>query len=648
VATTYPSVQLFAERAVEAAPGFAVDAGTVADVVEVVRRLDGLPLAIELAAARLRVLPLGEIARRLNDRFALLTSGSRTALPRHRTLRAVVDWSWELMSEQERELAMRLSVFPAGATVEAAAAVGADGSETPGSDSGRRPVADVLDALVDKSWIRPEPGLPLRYRMLETMREYGIEKLADQLETVRAQHARFFADLVRRTEPRLRTADQIDAIQVLTVERDNITTAMRFLGETGDARATLDMAVGLAWYWVMMSGRTDPVTWLSFALGVPGETDRVTRIVAEVLLAVSSMDPDAHPLPPDQETPAVVAAVERMAELNEEIQQVDSSGLPMVSLVKCVLAMFAEDAERLPAAMDEALTSGDPWVRACSRMFRANISENAGDVGSMRADIDQAVKEFSEIGDRWGLASTLSVRGQLLTLEGDLDGAVAALEEAQRYLHQLGARGDEQMAQIRLVRLELRQGDIEAARRRAHLMTELAEQRGSSIHAVIARSVLAAVEVTAGDEAAARRWASTLTTEVADLPTVHPLRGHGRALALTTVATIELAFGTPDAALPLLVEAYPHAVATKDLPILAGLGVATAEYAAQVGALRDAGEILGAAARLRGADDWTDIGVRQVVRRLRDDPAADFESAYAAGRDLDQDQAKHRLDPSGL
>ncbi|MFN8205105.1 MAG: BTAD domain-containing putative transcriptional regulator, partial [Solirubrobacteraceae bacterium] len=223
-----PAVRLFADRAAAVQPGFAVDDGTVEPVVEICRRLDGLPLAIELAAARLRSMPVAEIARRLDDRFRLLTGGSRTALPRHRTLRAVVDWSWELLGEPERRLARRLAVFAAGATTESAAAVCAGAGIEPDD------VPDGLAALVERSLLQVEPGSePPRYRMLETIREYGLEQLAaaGEIEAVRGAHARWFADLAAAAEPRLRGPEQRQWYRRLDHERDNVLAALRWLGD---------------------------------------------------------------------------------------------------------------------------------------------------------------------------------------------------------------------------------------------------------------------------------------------------------------------------------------------------------------------------------------------------------------------------------
>ena len=243
-----PSVQLLLDRARAAGAPLRLDADTLPDVVRIVRRLDGLPLAIELAAARLRVLSLAEVADRLTDRFRLLTGGKRTAVPRHRTLRAVVEWSWDLMDPLEREVAEHFSLFGSGATAQAVRAVSPTwrGGEPrpidlrPDRSDGPEltDVQDVLHALVDKSILVAEPDeLGTRFRMLETLREYGSEQLSlhDQMDPARLAHARFYARLAQVADARLRTRDQLAALHVFDVERDNVLAALAYLGDSGDA-----------------------------------------------------------------------------------------------------------------------------------------------------------------------------------------------------------------------------------------------------------------------------------------------------------------------------------------------------------------------------------------------------------------------------
>ncbi|GAA4681741.1 AfsR/SARP family transcriptional regulator [Streptomyces youssoufiensis] len=270
-----PAHQLFAERAAAVRPGFdpARDPETAEAVAEICRRLDGLPLAIELAAARLRMLSPRQIADRLDDRFRLLTSGSRTVLPRQQTLRAVVDWSWDLLDERERTVLLRASVFAGGWDLSAAEAVCSDAPPEPPArpesparpDSARAPrsaapapapatasadaidpadVLDLLGALVDKSLlvVRHTPvaadgtGGDARYRMLETIHEYVSERVAERAlasprgraeRTVTARrHARYFRDLAQTAEPRLRSADQLPWLRRVETELDNVRAAL--------------------------------------------------------------------------------------------------------------------------------------------------------------------------------------------------------------------------------------------------------------------------------------------------------------------------------------------------------------------------------------------------------------------------------------
>ncbi|MER0243091.1 BTAD domain-containing putative transcriptional regulator [Streptomyces sp. HSW2009] len=292
-----PAHRLFAERAAAARPGFdpAGAPETEAAVAEICRRLDGLPLAIELAAARLRMLSPLQIADRLDDRFRLLTSGSRTVLPRQQTLRAVVDWSWDLLDERERAVLLRASVFAGSWDLSAAEAVCADGPYDPLTTAphiqhtphaahiphpGRDPidpgdVLDLLGALVDKSLLvvthtpaGPDDsgGVP-RYRMLETIHEYVTERLteralagprgrAERIATGR-RHARYFRDLARAAEPKLRSADQLPWLRRLEVDLDNFRTALhRCL--TPIERRTADAATPHAPAHPLRSGHAAP------------------------------------------------------------------------------------------------------------------------------------------------------------------------------------------------------------------------------------------------------------------------------------------------------------------------------------------------------------------------------------------------------
>ena len=217
-----PAVRLLRDRAAAVRRDFAVtaqlDGRTLSTMVRVCRALDGMPLAIELAAARLRTMSIDQLANRLDDRFRLLTSGSRTALPRHKTLRAVVDWSWELLTDAERMVLRRLSVFSGGASLEAAERVCA------GDAVEQEQVLELLTALAEKSLLLAEGDGAPRYRMLGTIKEYAGHRLAEAGESDLARHAHltYFTELTETAEPHLRRAEQLEWLATLDAEHDNI------------------------------------------------------------------------------------------------------------------------------------------------------------------------------------------------------------------------------------------------------------------------------------------------------------------------------------------------------------------------------------------------------------------------------------------
>ncbi|WP_227025907.1 BTAD domain-containing putative transcriptional regulator [Streptomyces fodineus] len=254
--------RLFAERAKAVRPDAdAVLADTEA-VAEICRRLDGLPLAIELAAARLRLLTPRQIADRLDDRFRLLTSGSRTVLPRQQTLRAVVDWSWDLLDERERTVLCEASVFAGGWDLAAAEAVCTG------------PAADLVGALVDKSLVVAAPCGPdgsggMRYRMLETIHEYATERAAEApglRATAERRHRAWVRALVEEAEPRLRSADQLPWISRLETELDNIRAALDRSVRAGDEPEAGAIVLAIGWFWWLRNHRQEAVSWVRLVL----------------------------------------------------------------------------------------------------------------------------------------------------------------------------------------------------------------------------------------------------------------------------------------------------------------------------------------------------------------------------------------------
>ena len=270
----FASVRLLTQRARAVVPSFAVTQDNAPAVAAICRALDGMPLAIELAAARLRTMAPEQIQARLGDRFGLLSSGSRTAMPRHQTLRAVVDWSWDLLDDAERALWRRFSVFTGGATLEAAEQV-CSGSGLPAAR-----VLDLLTALAEKSLLTVRHDPP-RYWMLEIIRAYGTERLAEagEQEEVREAHAQYFTRLVEAAQDHLFRAEQLDWLAKLSADQDNLHAAVRGAIAAGDGPTAVRMAAALGWYWSLRSMKVEGVELIGEALSARGGGRRRTRSI---------------------------------------------------------------------------------------------------------------------------------------------------------------------------------------------------------------------------------------------------------------------------------------------------------------------------------------------------------------------------------
>jgi predicted ATPase len=254
----YDSARVFAERASGRRPGFALHSGNAVAVAEICRKLEGIPLAIELAAARTGALAVEEISGRLTDSLELLTDGGRTRTPRQRTLRGALDWSYELLDEPERKLFRRLSVFAGGWTLAAAEVVGAGN----GLEESR--IIELLSQLVDKSLVRIElTGEILRYGFLEPVRQYAREKLGQsgEAEAVRRKHAAFFLALAEEAEPELRRREQVAWLRRLDNEYDNLRAVLTRSLDRKDAELGLRLAGSLTEFWVVRGHDSDGRRW---------------------------------------------------------------------------------------------------------------------------------------------------------------------------------------------------------------------------------------------------------------------------------------------------------------------------------------------------------------------------------------------------
>ncbi|MEV4111977.1 BTAD domain-containing putative transcriptional regulator [Nonomuraea sp. NPDC049695] len=437
-AEAYPSVRLLLDRATAARPGFAIDEGNVAALVALCRRLDGMPLAIELAAARLRTMTPQQLADRIDDRFKLLTGGSRTALPRQQTLRAVVEWSWDLLSAEERVLARRLGVFAGGATLEAVEAVCGG-------------TADVLGALADKSLVQVSPEG--RYSMLETIRAYALERLAEAGEAgeYRRRHAAYLLDLAERAVPELRTAAQTAWLERMAPERDDFAAALRWAIDERDAETALRLCGALNWYWWMCGYRRESTTWAVQVLDLVGDEPPPGLAAAYTsctfAYGVSMIGTIAN------DRPAMLALSHRMDLLVERAEQ-EGPLHPMIKLSRVVMAAVAGRDEVAAELLEGYVQSDDPWLSSSALMI-------GGPGARTEENLEQAVAGFRKLGDRWGLTEALLGLAELRAARGAPTDDIIA-EVWGMTSRWVGA--DEAISTlIRLAELRMRGGDLDGA-----------------------------------------------------------------------------------------------------------------------------------------------------------------------------------------
>ena len=634
-----PAVRLFADRAAAVSPGFTLDEETAPLVTGIIQRLDGLPLAIELAAARLRTLPLAEISRRLSDRFRLLTGGSRTALPRHRTLRAVVEWSWDLLTPAERLLAERFSVFRAGATATAVAEI------CGGAALDAEAVDELLSSLVDKSLLQPAPD-GTRMRMLETIREYGAEKLAQRAEIagLRRRHATYYSSLVTEHTPKLLTRDQLTWLRLLEAERDNMQATLRYWCDVGDAGQALTLAVSASTIALLLGNNSDITAWLAQALAVPGEAEAGLRTVAEALYVINAAMGAING--PDARGPGQVPS---RADLTERVDALDIEQHPLGGLLRPVFAMFGEDRDRLRRYLDEALASRNEWVAASAWMLAASTAENDGDIAAMRVAGANGLERFRALGERWGLSGALRIDGALRLLDADLEGAAAAYTEAKALLTEMGSQDDELFMRVRLGEIATRRGDLGAAREIFENAWHRTQADGGAVEQIVAAVSYAMFEVLAGNMRRAADLSAFARQKLALIGAGVPVRHHVVALTNAVDLEVALAEGNVPLASELAASAYQAAVASKDMPLLAQVAGPLSEFALAVGEGELAAEMLGAGAAARGAEDPTDLVVVRLQGRLREALGAGrYARAYARGRGLGRAEAIKRLDPAAL
>jgi predicted ATPase/DNA-binding SARP family transcriptional activator len=498
------AAELFLDRARAARPDFSVrDPTDAAAVADICRHLDGMPLALELAAARVAALPVGELAARMGDRFTLLTTGPRTAETRQRTLRATVDWSYQLLTDAERVLLRRLSVFRGSWTLPAMQAVAAQAPlDPPGA-------VDLLGRLVDRSLVVLDrarghrDGGP-RYHLLETIRQYAAERLAEAGETdaVALAHAGYLTALADRAETELRGDGQARWLPRLATERDDIDAALAWCTAhaTEEPDAALRLVAPLGWYWYFATHPDGGRRVAAMLAAAPGGSS-TARARALQALAVAAR-PGACIVHPN---PACAAAAEQSRELFAELG--DTFRAALSDTLLAVEAIGSDDpAEAFTVLADaerEFTRDGDAWCAALADFVRLELHAGTGDLDAATAIGRRALLAFRALGDQWGESAIQFHLGMALHRAGRLEQALEMYGGALASVRDVGPANTVQYALAGAGHVALLLGDPDRAE---HLFAEshaVARQLGAvgNPRAAVGEGLLARER---GDLAAAR------------------------------------------------------------------------------------------------------------------------------------------------
>ncbi|TDW23948.1 putative ATPase [Kribbella kalugense] len=591
-----PAVRLLQDRAGAVRADLTSDAQTLATMARICRALDGMPLAIELAAARLRTMSLEQLANRLDDRFRLLTGGSRTALPRHRTLRAVVDWSWELLSEAERSVLRRLSVFAGGASLEAAEQVCAGGAVESWE------VLDLLTALTEKSLVvAKDEGTP-RYRMLGTIKEYAQQRLAEagESDSTRRTHLAYFTELTETADPHLRRAEQLEWLAILEPDHDNIAAAMRGALAAQEAGGAMRLAAGAGWYWWFAGHKVEGNEYLMAAPALPGEVaDEVLAVVYAFVTGIMTSGRGRDQYNAEE-------WIRKAADIGRRV----GTTHPAVKMSPA-LERLLEGPAAFVSAFEPLLTDDDPWVQALARLQTGKMRIMLGD-GDRDADalLETALAEFRAIGERWGMSFALTELADRVAVRGEFAAACEYCEQAIAVAAEVGATEDVVRMRSRQAQLYWLAGDLEAS---AAAMAD-AQRQGERVAwpEALVELALSKAELArwSGDTEEARRQLAVATTL---------LGNEAEGASLRMIRHDLLGYLTDD-----LDESWEHRTAAVQaatesghIPGIAQVLVGIADLALRTGQDEQAARLLAASAAVRGLPDLSNPDLTRIEQETR-------------------------------
>jgi predicted ATPase/DNA-binding SARP family transcriptional activator len=456
----YEGIRLFVERATAARQDFSLSPHNASTVAAVCRQLDGIPLAIELAAARVKVMSVEQIATRLDDRFSLLKHGSRTALARQQTLRATIDWSYKLLTEPEKALFRRLSVFAGGFTLAAAEAICAD-AKTGEMALTSASVLDFLSQLASKSLVEVDQEPRARYRLLDTIRQYAREELlqSGESEQVQHRHFAFFLGLAQDAEPKLRGSDQLAWTDWFKSEHDNLRGALAWSLDGGELEKGLRLASAMAEFWWRVGNPSEGVEWLNRMLSANKPTSDRTR--AEAMVQAARME-------------LARGDYERASALSKQSlvlwRDLDGKkGIAQALRILGVMTHFSGDRNQAIALLEESLAifreTEDEWDIGSNLVWLADTCMRAGDYHQAAALFEESLTLFRKLGDRWGIGFALGGAGDVARLRGNYSQATMFFQESLALHYEEARKADIPYLLEALANLAAMQGRSERAAR---------------------------------------------------------------------------------------------------------------------------------------------------------------------------------------
>ena len=492
------AVQLFVERVKTYMPSFSLTERNAPSIAQICCRLDGIPLALELAAARVKVMSVEQLASRLGDMFNLLTSGSRTALPRHQTLRALIEWSYDLLSEPEQNLFRKLSVFSGGWTLEAA--------ESICKAEGRGSVLENLARLVDKSLVNKEElDGEARFHMLETIRQYAEFKMfaSEEVEQVKNSHRDWFMQLVETAEPKLRTDKQLVWLNRLEMEHDNLRAAMQWSVEQKHVEQALRISSALAYFWEIHGHNDEGRNWLSQALALDAQSNERKHPFAWAKAVDGHFNLTATLPNPEQYRPRMQQALDIFRKHGDAFWA--GRVLYHLAYIPHFAGEFEDAYSTYQAGFDFYQTIDDKWGMGECLHCMAHTLEGRSIFEESHKLYNQSLDFMRAAGDRYSLFHPMGDMAVIAFNKGELSKAKSILEESTQAFEELKNRIWNSISINRLTEVLYEQGKYENAREMNLRHLEVVRKMGDPEQLGWAVEITGKIELAEGNLSVARQ-----------------------------------------------------------------------------------------------------------------------------------------------